>query len=157
MISIYIMHKIMSLRNKISLSSFFTGILVVFVLAMLFSPRFTGVVMQNLMKIRLFQPSIPDGLTVEVAAEINTTTHTREILFKNMNDEVIELSDQKGKVVFVNFWATWCPPCIAEMPTINKLYSNFIDNENVMFMMVDVDNDQIKSQKFMYKNKYVLH
>ncbi|HUH19619.1 TlpA disulfide reductase family protein [Albibacterium sp.] len=146
----------MSLRNKISLSNFFTGILVVFVLAMLFSPSFKGVVMQNLMKIGLFQPSIPDGPTVEVAAEINTATHNREILFKNMNDEVIELSDQKGKVVFINFWATWCPPCIAEMPTINKLYSSFRDNENVMFMMVDVDNDPIKSQKFMDKRKFDL-
>lgn len=156
MISNYIMHIIMSLRNKISLSNFFTGILVVFVLAMLFSPSFKGVVMQNLMKIGLFQPSIPDGPTVEVAAEINTVTHNREILFKNMNDEVVELSDQKGKVVFINFWATWCPPCIAEMPTINKLYSNFRDNENVMFMMVDVDNDPIKSQKFMDKRKFDL-
>lgn len=156
MIFNYIMHTVMSLRNKISLSNFFTGILVVFVLAMLFSPSFKGVVMQNLMKIGLFQPSIPDGPTVEVAAEINTATHNREILFKNMNDEVIELSDQKGKVVFINFWATWCPPCIAEMPTINKLYSSFRDNENVMFMMVDVDNDPIKSQKFMDKRKFDL-
>src|SRR5690606_42032513 len=87
MISIYIMHKIMSLRNKISLSNFFTGILVVFVLAMLFSPSFKGVVMQNLMKIGLFQPSIPDGPTVEVAAEINTVTHNRKILFKNRSEE----------------------------------------------------------------------
>src|SRR5690606_783947 len=156
MIFNYIMHTVMSLRYNISLSNFFTGILVVFVLAMLFSPSFKGVVMQNLMKIGLFQPSIPDGPTVEVAAEINTVTHNREILFKNMNDEVVELSDQKGKVVFINFWATWCPPCIAEMPTINKLYSNFRDNENVMFMMVDVDNDPIKSQKFMDKRKFDL-
>src|SRR5690606_34637312 len=147
MISNYIMHIIMSLRNKISLSNFFTGILVVFVLAMLFSLRFKGVVMQNQMKIGLFYPSITHGPPIKVGAEINTVTHNREILFKNMNDEVVELSDQKGKVVFINFWATWCPPCIAEMPTINKLYSNFRDNENVMFMMVDVDNDPIKSQK----------
>src|SRR5690554_4260224 len=146
----------MSLKKKISLSNIFTGILVVFALAMLFSPNFKGVVMQNLMKIGLFQPSIPNEPTEMVAAEINANTHNREILFKNMNDEVIELSDQKGKVVFINFWATWCPPCIAEMPTINKLYSNFRNNEKVMFLMVDVDNDSVKSKKFMDKRKFDL-
>lgn len=146
----------MNLKKKISLSNIFTGILVVFVLAMLFSPNFKGVVIQNLMKIGLFQPSIPDGSTEELTAGISVNTYNEEILFQNMEGEVIELSDQKGKVVFINFWATWCPPCIAEMPAINKLYSNFRDNEKVMFLMVDVDNSPVKSQKFMDKRKFDL-
>ena len=38
------------------------------------------------------------------------------------NGKVVNLSDLKGKVVFLNFWTTWCPPCRAEMPSINSLY-----------------------------------
>ncbi len=146
----------MNLKKKVSLSNIFTGILMVFVLAMLFSPNFKGIVIQNLMKIGLFQPSIPDGSTKDLVEEINANAYNEEILFRNMEDEVIELSDQKGKVVFINFWATWCPPCIAEMPAINKLYSNFRDNDKVMFLMVDVDNNPAKSQKFMDKRKFDL-
>lgn len=150
------MNTTMNLKKKISLSNIFTGILVIFVLAMLFSPSFKGVVIQNLMRIGLFQPSIPDGPTEELAAGISANTHNEEILFRNMEDEVIELSDQKGKVVFINFWATWCPPCIAEMPAINRFYSSFKDNDKIVFLMVDVDNDPVKSQKFMDKRKFDL-
>jgi len=150
------MNATMNLKKKITFSNIFTGILVVFVLAMLFSPDFKGLVIQNLMKIGLFQPSVPDGSAGELAAEVGASTQNEEILFKNMKGEVIELADQKGKVVFINFWATWCPPCIAEMPAINTLYSSFKDNEQVMFLMVDVDNSPAKSQKFMDKRKFDL-
>ena len=151
------MNTTMNINKKFSLSNIFTGILIVFALAMFFIPDFKGTVMQGLMKIGLFQPAIPNDVqTAESALESSATTYSGEILFKNKEGEIIELSDQRGKVVFINFWATWCPPCIAEMPTINKLYSGFENNEKIMFLMVDVDNDPVKSQKFMDKRKFNL-
>jgi len=152
----YIMNVLMKLKEKISISNIFTGILVIFVLAMLFSPNFKGLVSQNLMKIGLFQPKIPQGPTGALAASFSANSSTEEILFKNPEGEVIDLVDLKGKVVFINFWATWCPPCIAEMPSINELYSKFRDNDKVMFLMVDVDNQRSKWQKFMDKRKFDL-
>ncbi len=146
----------MKIKEKLTLSNIFTGIIVIFVLAMLLSPDFKGLMTQNLMKIGLFQPEVPKGPTDELAAGISANSKSEEILFKNPDGEIIELSDQKGKVVFINFWATWCPPCIAEMPSINKLYSEFRDNEKVMFLMVDVDNNRTSSQKFMDKKKFEL-
>jgi thiol-disulfide isomerase/thioredoxin len=146
----------MNLKKKISLSNIFTSILILFILAMLFSSDFKGKVMENLMKVGLFQPSIPNEPLADLTAGISASNTSEEILFRNMDGEVIELADQKGKVVFINFWATWCPPCIAEMPSINKLYSNFKDNESVVFMMVDVDNSPVKSQKFMDKRNFNL-
>lgn len=145
----------MKLKEKISISNIFTGILVAFMLGMLFSPDFKGLVSQNLMKIGLFQPKVPDG-PAEAVAGIDANANTDEILFKNPEGDVIELSDLKGKVVFINFWATWCPPCIAEMPSINKLYSELRNNDRVVFLMVDVDNQRAKSQQFMDKRKYDL-
>lgn len=152
----YIMNSIIKQRAKISFSNIFTGILVLFVVAMVFSPDFKGLVIQNLMKIGLFQPEVPSGPTEQLVAGISANDKREEILFKNPQGEIIELSDQKGKVVFINFWATWCPPCIAEMPSIHKLYSEFRDDKQVMFLMVDVDNKRASSQKFMDKRKFDL-
>lgn len=65
------------------------------------------------------------------------------------------LSDAKGKVVFVNSWATWCPPCIAEMPSIQKLYDSYKDNEDVVFIFATTDPVE-KVQAFMSDNGYTL-
>lgn len=44
-----------------------------------------------------------------------------------LGDGLVKLSDYRGKVVFLNFWATWCPPCRAEMPAMEKLHAKFKD------------------------------
>ncbi|WP_223033185.1 TlpA family protein disulfide reductase [Hanstruepera marina] len=45
-----------------------------------------------------------------------------------------DFNNAKGQVIFVNFWATWCPPCIAEMPSIEALYKDY--NDKVLFLLV---------------------
>jgi len=62
-----------------------------------------------------------------------------------------QLSESKGKVVFINFWATWCPPCIAEMPDLNNLYKQY--NGKVDFYFVAQDEPE-KVAAFMKKNDY---
>ena len=66
----------------------------------------------------------------------------------------MQLSDYKGKVILLNFWATWCPPCRAEMPTIEKLYQALKNEPNFVFLAVDAHEkpDQVKS--FIKKNGY---
>jgi thiol-disulfide isomerase/thioredoxin len=60
-------------------------------------------------------------------------------------------SEAKGKVVFLNFWATWCPPCIAEMPSIEALYSDY--KNKVVFLLVS--NEDIETiNSFKDKNNY---
>ncbi len=142
-------------KEQLSFSNIITGILIVFVLGMLFSADFKGLVIQNLMKIGLFQPEILNS-NADQLAEINANEENKQVQFKSPNEEIITLADQQEKVVFINFWATWCPPCIAEMPSIDKLYGEFRDHEQVTFLMVDVDNDRTKSQNFMDKRKFSL-
>lgn len=79
-----------------------------------------------------------------------------DVLFKDKNGKTVSLKSLKGKVVFINFWATWCPPCIHEMSSINKLKQSFKGNDDIIFLMVDVDNKIEKSTAFMQKNKYDL-
>lgn len=55
------------------------------------------------------------------------------VLEKNNRDRK-EFSNLKGKVILVNFWATWCPPCIAEMPSFQELYSDYGDKVEFLFV-----------------------
>jgi thiol-disulfide isomerase/thioredoxin len=59
---------------------------------------------------------------------------------KGLNTADINFKSLKNKVVFVNFWATWCPPCRAEMPLIQELYKDYKDK--VSFVFVTSDNAQ---------------
>lgn len=85
-----------------------------------------------------------------------TAAASYDVLFKGKNGDVISLNSLKGKVVFINFWATWCPPCIEELPSIHELKKTFTGNENIVFLMVDVDNNMDKSVAFMDDKKYNL-
>ncbi len=76
--------------------------------------------------------------------------------FKNINGETVSLKDLKGKVVVMNFWATWCPPCIKELPSLQKLSKELAGEKDIVFMAIEVDQDIDKAAKFMAKNKYTL-
>jgi cytochrome c biogenesis protein CcmG, thiol:disulfide interchange protein DsbE len=57
-------------------------------------------------------------------------------------DHKVELRDFQGKIVVLNFWATWCAPCVEEMPSLTQLQQRFKDNGvTVVGVSVDVDND----------------
>jgi thiol-disulfide isomerase/thioredoxin len=101
------------------------------------------------MSIGFFQPSLEQAPTI-------TSNTSTEIAFKDGNGKIIRLSELKGKVVFINFWATWCPPCRAEMPSISKLSDGLKENKNVVFLMVDVDSDYKKARKFMDNKNFAL-
>jgi thiol-disulfide isomerase/thioredoxin len=66
----------------------------------------------------------------------------------DINGAKVEASHFKNKVLFINHWATWCPPCVAEMPNIQRLY-NKVDTNKVEFIMISFDKDPEKARKFM--------
>src|SRR5690554_5114015 len=65
----------------------------------------------------------------------------------DVNGDALSLEDFEGKAIFLNVWATWCPPCIAEMPGINELYKD-VKDQNVEFVMLSVDQDFGKAIDF---------
>lgn len=75
-------------------------------------------------------------------------------LFTTVNGEPVSLSSYKGKTLFINLWATWCPPCRAEMPHIAELYKKVEGEENLEFMMIALDEDFEKSKKYIGDKRY---
>jgi len=66
------------------------------------------------------------------------------------------LRDFEGQVTFVNVWASWCPPCVAEMPTIETLYTNVSDNDNIRFIMLSLDDEPDSAIQFMDGKDYTM-
>ena len=69
-------------------------------------------------------------------------------------DEPFYFSNVQNEVVFLNFWATWCPPCVAELPEIKKLYEKWGDK--VVFMLATNESPEVV-KAFMDKHGYVLY
>ncbi|MFN3976410.1 MAG: TlpA family protein disulfide reductase [Aquificaceae bacterium] len=76
-----------------------------------------------------------------------------DFTFKTLDGKEIRLSSLKGKVVLVNFWATWCPPCKEEMPIFEKEYKR-CKGKGFEILAVNMDSSQSALEKFLQKNPY---
>ena len=65
-----------------------------------------------------------------------------------------KLADLKGKVAFINFWATWCGPCRLELPYVEKLRAQMKDRKDVLILTLNTDEEVGMVQPFMKENKY---
>lgn len=74
---------------------------------------------------------------------------------KDLKGNIVDVNKFKGKVLFINLWATWCGPCRAEMPSIQKLYES-ADAEKVVFIMLalDTEENQHRIPKFISDKQY---
>lgn len=117
----------------------------------LINPAAKSYLIRGLMAVGFFKPD-PAGY----ARHHEVFANLPDYRYKDSTGNIISLSGLKQKVVFVNYWATWCPPCLAEMPSINKLYEKLKNNPKIVFIMVDVDNDPARASIFLQKHSYNL-
>ena len=73
--------------------------------------------------------------------------------YKNIKGEEVALSDLKGKNVYVDVWATWCGPCLKELPQLEKLQKKYADTDNIVFTSVSIDDDKEKWEKMVTKKE----
>lgn len=69
--------------------------------------------------------------------------------FLDTEGDRVGLSQYRGKTLFINLWATWCPPCRAEMPHISDLYDKVKDDDAIAFLMIALDEDFEKSIRYV--------
>lgn len=97
----------------------------------------------------------PDANSVLHAATIaNPEMAGAGFKMADLQGNQVAFESLKGKVVFLNIWATWCPPCIAEMPNIQRLYDK-VGSDKIAFVMLSVDEGGLeKVKKFIDKKGY---
>jgi thiol-disulfide isomerase/thioredoxin len=72
---------------------------------------------------------------------------------RDLEGRRVDFNQFKGKVVFINLWATWCGPCVAELPSIESLYGK-VDKEKVAFVILDWFEDPAKVSHFIKNKKF---
>jgi len=91
-----------------------------------------------------FSPDIEKETDANLVSSYNWT-------LKDLDGNNYNLKDAKGKVILVNMWATWCPPCIAEMPSIQSLYEDYGDK--IEFVLVSNESQHVITS-FLKKKNY---
>lgn len=104
-------------------------------------------VLRRMMDLGIFNAHIKSGLSYQSAS-----FNYRDVAGGN----VLNTSSLRGKVVFINFWASWCPPCRAEFSSVMALYNRFKDNQHVVFILINEDDDIAKAKAFLQKEGYDL-
>jgi thiol-disulfide isomerase/thioredoxin len=89
--------------------------------------------------------SVPEPTTTPA---ITTTQQMPAFTLVDATGKTVDLKSFAGKKVFVNLWASWCPPCRAEMPSIEKLHQS-VDKEKAVFVLLSLDNDFETAKKYI--------
>jgi thiol-disulfide isomerase/thioredoxin len=85
--------------------------------------------------------------------KVDSTAEPIPFKLKDLNGKMVGLSDYRGKIVFLNFWTTWCPTCRIEMPSMEKLHQKF---KNQDFAMVTINLQESASQVKSFFKEYKL-
>jgi peroxiredoxin len=85
-------------------------------------------------------------------AALKEGTASIDFTLSDLSGKKVSLSQYRGKVVFLNFWATWCPPCRAEMPSMERLYQK-LKGQGLVVLAVDLQEDLKSVQKFVAEHK----
>lgn len=127
--------------------NWFTALLTIFLVVMLVSPNAKSWFLEKLLSTGLF--------TAEIKKERNAANeHETSFSFADSTGTIKTVASLKGKVVFINFWASWCPPCRAEMPSLNKLYTQLKDDDRFVLLFINEDEDRSKALHYLRDKRF---
>ncbi|HDR03800.1 MAG TPA: TlpA family protein disulfide reductase [Candidatus Marinimicrobia bacterium] len=123
------------------------GIAAIFAVLWLFGwhTEVIGRMQQLLLSSGIIQPKI-------TAAE-NAPDFSYQLRVKNDKGEILSGEDLANKVLFINLWASWCPPCVAEMPDIERLYRK-VSSDKILFIMLNIDKNREAAERFLARKSF---
>lgn len=113
-----------------------TAVMTVLLVVVLISPDAKAWLMRQIASTGILNSSISEP----VKNPGNKTAYT-QLMLKNENGSLIDPAHLKDKVVFINFWASWCPPCRAEFPSVEQLYNKYKSHSDMVFLTVNLDDN----------------
>ncbi len=128
------------------------GIFILIALVLYLTGKHTEVV--GFLQRRLLATGIMNASVDNPAKGVESTSPMADLAMTLIDSKgkQVNLETFRGKVIFLNIWATWCPPCIAEMPSIHELYKKL--GNDVQFVMISVDNDFETAKRFRERKEY---
>ncbi|MGE9311651.1 TlpA family protein disulfide reductase [Niabella sp. CJ426] len=112
------------------------------------SPEAKSWTIRQLMRTGLYNVNIEKDMTMLPQMETGFD-------FEDEKGNIQNTSSLKGKVVFINFWASWCPPCRAEFPSIETLYSKFKNDPDLFFLMINEDDNRAAGRDYLQNKGYI--
>jgi thiol-disulfide isomerase/thioredoxin len=95
------------------------------------------------------------GMNKDKSVPILSDPKFDKVRLSDLENKPIDLKQYKGKTIFLNFWATWCKPCLQEMPSIQRMMGK-MKSENIVFLFAsDETIEQI--EEFKKRNNYPFH
>ena len=107
------------------------------------------IIPQTRMPIQIFIQRIISFSPSEIDEEDREQLSNYDWNLRNLQAENINFSNSEGNVIIINFWATWCPPCVAEMPELQELYNNYGDRVDFYF----ISNEKPETINYFFDKK----
>jgi thiol-disulfide isomerase/thioredoxin len=102
---------------------------------------------------KIFLSAIITFFSLNIVSAQTARVPAPAFTLKDLEGKEVSLSDFKGKVVYLDIWATWCPPCMAEIAYSKPLKEKYKSNPDIVFLNLSVDANQDKWKKVVAKKK----
>src|ERR1041385_132007 len=116
---------------------------------------------EGVAELKQYVQSQPTGTYVELARKMAENprrareNYAPDFSFTSSDGEYISLADLRGKVVVLDFWGTWCPPCVESVPELRNLHKKYSKEPSFMLIGISSDHDEEAWREFTAKNKMV--
>lgn len=130
-----------------------TALLTAFLAAILISPDAKTWFMRQVISTGVMNLTLQDQ---SKKSNEKSTSEIADFRLQDENGRIVSTKDLRGKVVFMNFWASWCPPCRAEFPSVQKFYDRYKDDPNVVFLTVNLDDQAAAGRNYLDKQNFTL-
>lgn len=134
----------------------FSSILALFFVVLLVSPEAKTFFMRQIASTGLLNPKVKEVSVDQTTVESENLSPKINFYLKDEKQNILNTAEMEGKVVFINFWASWCPPCRAEFPSIQKFYDQYKTQENLVFLTINLDDDPAAGKNYLTKENFTV-